>query len=287
MLQLGSGGVGEEQGEVADDEVVIVRSTQLAGQPVVREPQFRPCLPRVLGDGSRGSEPGRERRPSYGPAESLRTGWFGRRAPILPAVVASPTPGVVASMHLLVEVGSTAAAVVLVAEATRGHRRCVPRVPGVYRGFPHESGSRSAMLWGYPCLREAEHSARRTAASSKRFLSSPWIRRPSVVDGSGIAQSSIAAAARFWPTPLEAGAALPWHHRQCGAGRPGPDDALLRLVLGLPTPAQCSAGAAQVVLLPRRAWPASREFARAVRPDPPQGLGPQLAPKGCQREAQT
>jgi hypothetical protein len=38
MLQPGSGGVGEEQGEVADDEVVIVRSTQLAGQPVVREP---------------------------------------------------------------------------------------------------------------------------------------------------------------------------------------------------------------------------------------------------------
>jgi hypothetical protein len=45
MLQPGSGGVGEEQGEVADDEVVIVRSTQLAGQPVVREPQFRPCFP--------------------------------------------------------------------------------------------------------------------------------------------------------------------------------------------------------------------------------------------------
>jgi hypothetical protein len=60
MLQSGSGGVGEEQGEVADDEVVIVRSTQLARQPVVREPQFRPCLPRVLGDGSRGSESGRE-----------------------------------------------------------------------------------------------------------------------------------------------------------------------------------------------------------------------------------
>jgi hypothetical protein len=38
MFQPGSGGVGEEQGEVADDEVVIVRSTQLAGQPVVREP---------------------------------------------------------------------------------------------------------------------------------------------------------------------------------------------------------------------------------------------------------
>jgi hypothetical protein len=76
MLQLGSGGVGEEQGEVADDEVVIVHSTQLAAQPVVREPQFRPFLPRVLGDGSQGSKPGQERRPSYGPAESLRTGWF-------------------------------------------------------------------------------------------------------------------------------------------------------------------------------------------------------------------
>jgi hypothetical protein len=38
MLQPGSGGVGEEQGEVADDEVVIVRSIQLVGQPVVRKP---------------------------------------------------------------------------------------------------------------------------------------------------------------------------------------------------------------------------------------------------------
>jgi hypothetical protein len=57
---------------------------------------------------------------------------------------------------------------------------------------------------GHPCLREAELLARRTATSSKRFLSSPWIRRPSVVEGSGIIRSSIAAAARFWPTPLEA-----------------------------------------------------------------------------------
>jgi hypothetical protein len=191
-----------------DDEVVIVRSTQLAGQSVVREPQFRPCFPRVLSDGSRGSEPGRERCPSYGPAESLQTRWFGRGDPILPTVVAPPTPGVVASAHLLVEVGSTVAAVVLVAEATWGCRRCVPRAPGVDRGFPHESGSRGAMLRGYPCLREAELSARRTVASSRRFLSSSWIRRPLVVDGSGIAQSSIAAAARFWPTPLEAGGSL-------------------------------------------------------------------------------
>jgi hypothetical protein len=148
VLQPGSSGIREEQGEVADDEVVIVRSTQVAGQPVVRERQFRSRLPRVLCDSSRGSEPGRERRPSYGPAESLQTGWFGRGTPILPAVVASPMPGVVASVHPLIEVGSTVAVRVFVAEATRGRRRCVARAPGMDRGFPHESGSRDAMLRG-------------------------------------------------------------------------------------------------------------------------------------------
>jgi hypothetical protein len=150
VLQPGSSGIGEEQGEVADVEVVIVRSTQLAGQPVVCEPQFRSRLPRVLYDSSRGSEPDRERRPSYGPAESLRTGWFGQGTPILPAVVASPTPGVVASAHPLVEVGSTVAVRVFVAEATQGRRRCVARAPGVDRGFPHESGSLGTMFRGVP-----------------------------------------------------------------------------------------------------------------------------------------
>jgi hypothetical protein len=75
---------------------------------------------------------------------------LGRGAPILPAVIASPTPGVVASAHLLVEVGSTVATVVLVAEATRGRRRGVPRVPAMDRGFPYEPGSRGAMLRGVP-----------------------------------------------------------------------------------------------------------------------------------------
>jgi hypothetical protein len=79
-------------------------------------------------------------------AESLRTGWFGRGTPILPAVVASPMPGVVASAHPLVEVGPTVAVMVLIAEATRGCRRCVARAPGVDRGFPHESGSRGVMF---------------------------------------------------------------------------------------------------------------------------------------------
>jgi hypothetical protein len=97
---------------------------------------------------------------------------------------------------------------------------------------------------------------------------------PSVVDGSGIVRSSIAAAARFYPTPLKAGAALPWHHQRYDAGRPGPDDALLQRVLGLPIPARCFARATQAAPLLRRAWPASRGIARGVCPNPPQGLGP-------------
>jgi hypothetical protein len=65
-------------------------------------------------------------------------------------VVAFSALGVVASAHPLVEAGSTVAMVWLVAEATRGCRRPVPRAPGVDRGLPHESGSRCAMLRGAP-----------------------------------------------------------------------------------------------------------------------------------------
>jgi hypothetical protein len=150
MLQPGPGSVREEQGEVADDEVVVVRPSQLACQPVVRKPQPRPCFPRVLGDGSQGPEPSRERRPPYGSTEDLRTWWFGRGTPILLTVVASSAPGVVASAHLLVEAGSTVAMVLLVAEAIRGCRRSVLRAPGVDRGLPHELESRCAMLQGAP-----------------------------------------------------------------------------------------------------------------------------------------
>jgi hypothetical protein len=180
----------------------------LAGQPVVREPQFRPRLPRVLCDSSRGSEPGRERRPSYGPAESLRTGWFGRGTPILPTVVASSTPGVVASAHPLVEVGSTVAVVVLVAEATRGRRHCVARAPGVDRGYPHESGSHGAMQRGVSLPSGGRAFDPSDHGVLQEILELSLDTPPSVVDGSGIARKSIAVVARFWPTPLEAGGGL-------------------------------------------------------------------------------
>jgi hypothetical protein len=50
----------------------------------------------------------------------------------------------------LVEVGPTVAVMVLVAEASRGRRRCVARAPGVDRGLPHESESHDMMFRGVP-----------------------------------------------------------------------------------------------------------------------------------------
>jgi hypothetical protein len=148
MLQPGPGSVGEEKGKIADDEVVVVYPSQLASQPVIREPQLRPRLPRVLGDGSRGSEPGGERRSLYGPAEDSRTGWLERGTPILLTIAASPAPGVVASVHLLLEAGSMVATVLLVAEAIPGSRCLIPRALGMDRGLPHASGGRRVMLRG-------------------------------------------------------------------------------------------------------------------------------------------
>ena len=59
------------------------------------------------------------------------------------------TTGLTSRMNI-VEVGPMVAVMVLVAEATRGRRRCVARAPGVNRGFPHESGSRGAIFRGVP-----------------------------------------------------------------------------------------------------------------------------------------
>jgi hypothetical protein len=61
---------------------------------------------------------------------------------------------------------------------------------------------------GSPRLREAELSACQTVAPSRRPLSLPWIRRPSVVDGFGIVRRNIAAAARLWLALLKAGGGI-------------------------------------------------------------------------------
>jgi hypothetical protein len=40
MLEPSLGGVRQKEGEVTNDEVVIIRSPNLTGQPVVSEPEF-------------------------------------------------------------------------------------------------------------------------------------------------------------------------------------------------------------------------------------------------------
>jgi hypothetical protein len=95
---------------------------------------------------------GRERHSSYGPAEDSQTGWFGRRTAILLTVAASPTPGMVASAHLLVEAGSMVEMVVLVAEVFPGGGRLVPRALWMDRGFPNALGGHRVMLLGVSSL---------------------------------------------------------------------------------------------------------------------------------------
>jgi hypothetical protein len=48
MLQPCSGSIGEEKGKVADDEVVVIRPSQLACQSVIRKPQLRLVSPEYL-----------------------------------------------------------------------------------------------------------------------------------------------------------------------------------------------------------------------------------------------
>jgi hypothetical protein len=100
------------------------------------------------------------------------------------------------------------AVVVLVAEATRGCRCRVPRAPGVDRGLPHESRSCRAMLRGAPLPSGGRALGPSDRDILQEILEFSLDTPPSVVDGSGIARSSIAAAARFWPTPLEARGSL-------------------------------------------------------------------------------
>jgi hypothetical protein len=50
VLQPCSGRVGQEQGEVTDDEAIIIRATGLAGKLVVLKPKAEVRLPRVLED---------------------------------------------------------------------------------------------------------------------------------------------------------------------------------------------------------------------------------------------
>ena len=64
--------IGQEQWKVADNEVIIIRITGLAGKPIVFEPKSGARLPRVLRDIGRWSVPWQESSIEDVPAEGLR-----------------------------------------------------------------------------------------------------------------------------------------------------------------------------------------------------------------------
>ena len=72
VLQPYSCRISEEQWKVADNEVVIIRTTGLTGKPIVFKPKSRVCLPEVHRDVGRWSIPWRESGVEDVPAEGLR-----------------------------------------------------------------------------------------------------------------------------------------------------------------------------------------------------------------------
>jgi hypothetical protein len=111
----------------------------------------------------------------------------------------------VASVHLLVETGSTVEMVVFIAEAIPGSRRLVLRALGMDQGFPHASGGHRVMLRGVNSPPGAGALGSSNCGAFQEILEFALDTPPSVVDGSGMARSSIVTAARSWPDPLIAG----------------------------------------------------------------------------------
>ena len=72
VFQPGSCRIGQEQWKVADNEVIIICTTGLTGKPIVFEPKFWVCLPRVLRGIGRWSVPWWESSVEDVTAEGLR-----------------------------------------------------------------------------------------------------------------------------------------------------------------------------------------------------------------------
>ena len=98
MLQPRSCRIGKEQWKVADNEVIIIRTTGLIGKLIVFKPKPEVCLLGVLRDVGRWSIPWRESGIEDVPAEGLRAWQAGARALVLAAVIASTTTRLIAAM---------------------------------------------------------------------------------------------------------------------------------------------------------------------------------------------
>ena len=97
MLQPRSRRIGQEQWEVANNEIVIIRATGLTGKPIVFEPKPGVCFSRIFRDIGGRSVPWRESSVEDVPTEGLRAWQAGAQAPDLAIVVASTMPRVVAT----------------------------------------------------------------------------------------------------------------------------------------------------------------------------------------------
>jgi len=104
VLQPCSHRVGQEQGEIADDEVITDRTAGPVGKPVVLEPQTRVCFPGVFQDVSQREILGRECHLEDMPTESLGPCWLGAMTLVLLAVIAPTTARVVATIGCLTSV---------------------------------------------------------------------------------------------------------------------------------------------------------------------------------------
>ena len=149
-------------------------------------------------------------------AEDSRARGPRRRTAVLPAVVATASVRVVASSGpIVVVVPSPADHIMVTLRLTSVAEAVVHR--GALLAFGARAGSgRTEASLSYrggavgsseapPRRREAELSACCTAAVLRRSRSAPRTRRPSMVEGSGIARTSIAAAATFWLEQLKIG----------------------------------------------------------------------------------
>jgi hypothetical protein len=126
--------------------------------------------------------------------------WLEGRASVLPAIVASATWGVVAKCFALLgastETIMDCLGLAIVLETVVHHERPLPGMRGMHRGFPLEArGSRLKARSGSPEPRGRTLGLLDHSASHK---SSPWMWRPSVMEGSSIVRSKSAAAARLW-----------------------------------------------------------------------------------------
>ena len=96
VFQPRPGRIGQEQWEVADNEVIIIRTTGLIGKPIVFQPKAGVCLPGVFRDVGRWSIPWRECSIEDVPAEGLRPWQARARAPVLATIVASAVSRMIA-----------------------------------------------------------------------------------------------------------------------------------------------------------------------------------------------